>query len=249
MMELQGAVALVTGASSGIGAATALALAAKGAKVGLAARRTGRLQELQQKINEMGGESLIITMDIVSKDSVQKGMDHLIDAFGKIDILVNNAGIMLVSDVERLKTEEWERMIDVNIKGVLNVTASALTHLMKQQSGHIINISSIAGRKLFKGYSVYCATKHAVSAFSDILRMEIAPSHNIRVTSIQPGAVETELSQHTTDEKYKAGMQANRGHMTFLAPAEIANSIIFVLEAPNHVDVSELFILPADQAW
>lgn len=248
-MELQGKVALVTGASSGIGTGVALALAGKGVKVGLAARRTDRLQAVLQEIQQMGGEGIAITMDIADKVSVEQGVAALVNAFGNIDILINNAGVMLISDVDALKTDEWEQMIDVNIKGVLNVTAAVLPHLTAQQSGHIINVSSIAGRKLFKGYSVYCATKHAVAAFSDILRMEIAPQHKIRVTSIQPGAVATELGDHTTDEKYKAGLKENRSKMTFLSPADIAGSMIYALEAPDHVDVAELFILPADQAW
>lgn len=248
-MELKGKVALVTGASSGIGAAVAKALAAKGVRVGLAARRTDRLQQLQNEIEQNGGSGMTIQMDIADKASVEKGVQALIAQWGRIDILVNNAGIMLVADISSLKADEWDRMIDVNIKGLLYATAAVLPYLTGQRSGHIVNVSSIAGRKLFKGLGVYCATKHAVSAFSDIMRMEISPKFNVRVTSIQPGAVATELSDHTTDEKYKASMQDNRKLMTFLSPGEIAGSILFALEAPDHVDVSELFILPTDQDW
>jgi NADP-dependent 3-hydroxy acid dehydrogenase YdfG len=248
-MVLNDKVALITGASSGIGTAVANILAAKGVKVGLAARRKDRLDSIVKEIEKNGSTAVAIEMDIANKDSVTMGVEKLIQEFGQIDILVNNAGVMLVSDVDRLKIDEWSKMIDVNLKGMLNVSAAVLPHLMEQKSGHIINVSSIAGRKLFKGYSVYCATKHAVSAFSDIMRMEIAPTYNIRVTSIQPGAVATELQQHTTDEKYKAEMQKSKDNMSHLAPENIAESMLYALEAPEGVDVSELFILPTDQAW
>lgn len=248
-MVLNEKVALITGASSGIGTAVANILAAKGVKVGLAARRKDRLDSIVKEIENNGGTAFAIEMDIANQDSVTMGVEKLIQQFGQIDILVNNAGVMLVSDVDRLKIGEWMKMIDVNLKGLLNVSAAVLPHLMQQKSGHIINVSSIAGRKLFKGYGVYCATKHAVSAFSDIMRMEIAPTYNIRVTSIQPGAVNTELQQHTTDEKYKAEMQKSKKFLPHLAPESIADSMVYALEAPNGVDVSELFILPTEQAW
>jgi len=248
-MKLQGTVALITGSSSGIGAGVAKTLASKGVNVGLAARRIDELQDLLTQIQQTGGSGLVIEMDVTDKVSVQKGLESLIVKFGKIDILVNNAGSMYLSDIEALKTDEWEKMVDVNIKGVLNVAGAVLPYLMKQNSGHIINVSSIAGRKLFKGLSVYCATKHAVSAFSDILRMEITPKYKVKVTSIQPGAVATELQQHTTDEKYIASMKEDRKSMIYLSPEDIAASMVYALEAPDHVDVSELFILPTDQAW
>jgi len=248
-MQLQNKVALVTGASSGIGAGTAKLLARKGVKVGVAARRTDRLQNLLQEITQEGGSAIVIEMDVANKASVHNGVEKLVAAFGGIDILINNAGLMQVSDVESLKTDEWDSMIDVNIKGVLNATAAVLPHLMQQRARHIINVSSIAGRKLFKGYSVYCATKYAISAFSDILRMEISPQYNIRVTSIQPGAVATELQRHTTDEKYKADMKKSKDIISHLSPENIADSMIYALEAPDNVDVSELFILPTNQAW
>ncbi|QMW02806.1 SDR family oxidoreductase [Spirosoma foliorum] len=248
-MKLKDKVALVTGASSGIGEAVVKALAGKGVNVGIAARRIDRLQNLVQEIEQNGGTGVILEMDVTDKNSAQKGVEKLIASFGRIDILINNAGLMQVADIDSLKTDEWDRMIDVNIKGVLNTTAAALPFLMQQKSGHIINVSSIAGRKLFPGLAVYCATKHAVSAFSDVLRMEISAKYNIRVTSIQPGAVATELQQHTTDEKYQASMQESRNQMTFLTPDNIANSMVYALEAPDHVDVAELFILPTDQAW
>lgn len=248
-MELHGKVALVTGASSGIGQGIAKALAAKGVKVGLAARRTQQLQETANEIRKSGGEALVLQMDVVDKASVMQGVEKLTTQYGGIDILVNNAGLMPASDIDTFKTDEWETMVDVNIKGVLHVTAAVLPVLIQQRSGHIINLSSIAGRKLFKGLGVYCGTKHFVAAFSDIMRMEIGKKHNIRVTSIQPGAVDTELFEHISDNVYREAMESLREQMTFLSPADIAQSMIYVLEAPDHVDVSELFILPINQEW
>lgn len=248
-MNLSEKVALITGASSGIGEGVAKALALKGVKLGLAARRTDKLQHVLTEIEKQGGEACIIEMDVTNKESVSKGVATLLEQFGSIDILVNNAGIMPISDIDNFKIDEWEKMVDVNIKGVLNVTSSVLPELIKQKSGHIINLSSIAGRKLFKGLSVYCGTKFFVAAFSDIMRMEIGKKHNIRVTSIQPGAVATNLYDQISDTELREGMEDLRDQMTFLSPNDIADSMIYVLEAPDHVDVSELFILPTDQEW
>jgi len=248
-MNMQSKVALITGASSGIGEGTAKLLAAKGAKVGLAARRVSKLKSLLTEIEKAGGEGMIIEMDVTDKTSVQKGVDALIKAYGKIDILVNNAGLMPISNVESLKLDEWHRMVDVNIKGLLTTTATVLPHMIKENAGHIFNLSSIAGRKLFTGLSVYCATKHAIAAFSDIMRMEIAPKYKIRVTAIQPGAVATELFDHISDPKYKADMEGLKDKMTFLTPDDIAHSILYALQAPDHIDVSEIFIMPTEQPW
>jgi len=249
VMELNGKVALVTGASSGIGAATALKLASKGVKVGLAARRAAKLQALVAQIEADGGQALAIEMDVVSPESVKAGVDTLVRAYGGIDILFNNAGLMPISDIESLKVAEWHRMIDVNIKGVLNSTAAALPHLKQRGAGHIINTSSIAGRKVFAGLSVYCATKHAITAFSEGLRLEVAPKHNIRVTCIQPGAVDTELFEHITDEGYRQQMEGLRSQMTFLSAGEIADTVLFAVQSPSHVNVAELFVLPTNQPW
>jgi NADP-dependent 3-hydroxy acid dehydrogenase YdfG len=202
MTNINGKVALVTGASSGIGAATALKLAEAGAKVGIAARRTDKLEDRKKEIVSKGGEALVIEMDVVDPASVEAGVKKLVGAYGSIDILVNNAGLMPLSDVDQFKVDEWHRMVDVNVKGLLNTTAAVLPQMINQHTGHIFNMSSIAGRKVFKGLSVYCATKHAVAAFSDGLRMEVGQKHNIRVTCIQPGAVATELYDHITEPGY-----------------------------------------------
>jgi NADP-dependent 3-hydroxy acid dehydrogenase YdfG len=248
-MNLQGKVALVSGASSGIGAATARKLAANGVKVGLAARRVARLEQLAKEIHAAGGEALVIEMDVVDQASADAGVKKLVNTYGRIDIAFNNAGLMPISDVESLKTTEWHRMVDVNIKGVLNTTAAVLPYMQKQRSGHIVNTSSIAGRKVFPGLSVYCATKHAITAFSEGLRLEISPKHNIRVTCIQPGAVESELFEHISDNGYRKQMEQLKEQMTFLQSGDIADTILFALQAPSYVDVAELFVLPTNQPW
>ena len=248
-MELNDKVALITGASSGIGAATALKLAAQGVKVGLAARRIDKLQALEAQIKAAGGQATSIKMDVVDLASVQAGAEQLVGTYGGIDILFNNAGLMPISDVETLKVDEWHRMVDVNVKGVLNSTAAALPHLKQRGEGHIVNTSSIAGRKVFPGLSVYCATKHAIAAFSEGLRLEIAPKHNIRVTCIQPGAVDTELFEQISDTGYRQQMEGLRSQMTFLSGGEIADTVLFALKSPRHVNVAELFVLPTNQPW
>ncbi|OCC03702.1 oxidoreductase [Labrys sp. WJW] len=249
MTNLNGKVALITGASSGIGAATAHKLAGAGVKVGIAARRTDRLEALKTDITKEGGEALVIPMDVVDPASVEAGVKGLIEAYGSIDILFNNAGLMPLSDIDQFKTGEWHRMIDINIGGLLNTTAAVLPQMIKQHSGHIFNTSSIAGRKVFKGLSVYCATKHAVTAFSDGLRMEVGQKHNIRVTCIQPGAVATELYDQITDPGYRQQMDDLTKQMTFLKGEDIAETILFATRAPAHVNVAELFVLPIEQGW
>lgn len=248
-MELKGKVALITGASSGIGEGVAKSLAAKGVKVGLAARNLSKLKSIEETIIQAGGEAFAFALDVTDVDSVNAGVQLLKEKYGTIDILVNNAGIMPASDVDAFKIQEWQDMVNVNINGVLNVAAAVLPTFIENHSGHVINLSSIAGRKLFKGLGVYCGTKHFVAAFSDIMRMELGKKHSIRVTSIQPGAVDTNLFEHISDANYKEGMEGLRSQMTFLTPNDIANSMIYALEAPNHVDVSEIFILPTDQEW
>lgn len=248
-MELKGKVALITGASSGIGEGVVRKLAEKGVKVALAARSEEKLNQSVQKLQADGFDAFAVKMDVVDKESVRLAVEKISTHYGNIDILVNNAGIMPASDVDAFKLDEWEQMVDVNIKGVLSVTGAVLPKLIAQKSGHIINLSSIAGRKLFKGLGVYCGTKHFVAAFSDIMRMEIGKKHNVRVTSIQPGAVATNLYDQISDPNYKAGMEALKDQMTFLTPTDIAGSMIYALEAPDNVDVSEIFILPTDQEW
>lgn len=248
-MTIKGKIALITGASSGIGAATAKKLAAEGAIVGLMARRKERLETVVSAIEGVGGQAIALPVDVTNPGAVRDAIGTVIDRFGRVDVLVNNAGLMPLSDVDSLKVDEWKRMVDVNISGVLNATAGVLPHMIAQHEGHIFNMSSIAGRKVFTGLTVYCATKAAVAAFSDGLRMEISPKHNIRVTCIQPGAVKSELYDQITDESYRQQMDDLARRMTFLEGEDIADTILFALNAPKHMDVAELFVLPTEQGW
>lgn len=248
-MSIEGKVALVTGASSGIGEGIARALAANKVKVGLAARRVDRLNKIVKEIRAAGGEAIALELDVTKPEQNEAAVRELVGSYGSLDIAVLNAGLMPLSDVDALKTDEWSRMVDVNIKGVLNSTAAVLPKMIANQGGHIFIMSSIAGRKVFKGLSVYCATKHAVAAFADGLRMEVAPKHNIRVTCIQPGAVATELYEHITDAGYRKQMDDLAASMTFLQPKDIADTVVFAAKAPPHVDVAELFVLPTPQGW
>ena len=248
-MSIEGKVALVTGASSGIGAGIARALAANGVKVGLAARRVDRLNLIVKEIRAAGGEAMALELDVTKPEQNAAAVKELVGSYGSIDIAVLNAGLMPLSDVDALKTDEWARMVDVNIKGVLNSTAAVLPKMIDNKGGHIFIMSSIAGRKVFKGLSVYCATKHAVAAFADGLRMEVAPKHNIRVTCIQPGAVASELYDHITDAGYRQQMDELAASMTFLQPEDVADTLVFAAKAPPHVDVAELFVLPTPQGW
>jgi NADP-dependent 3-hydroxy acid dehydrogenase YdfG len=248
-MSIQNKVALVTGASSGIGAATALKLAQNGAKVGVAARRADRLGKLVNQIKSEGGDAIALEMDVVDEAAVKDGVATLAATFGPIDIVFNNAGLMPLSDLDSFKTDEWARMVDVNVKGVLNTSAAVLPYMIQQRSGHIVNTSSIAGRKVFAGLTVYCATKHAVTALSEGMRLELSKKHNIRVTCIQPGAVETELFEQITDENYRKQMDDLRTQMEFLTAENIADTVLFAVRAPKHVDIAEMFVMPTEQPW
>jgi len=246
--KLEEKVALVTGASSGIGAATALKLASAGVKVGIAARRLDRLDALKAEIESNDGEALALEMDVVNQEDVNAGVERLVKQFGSVDILFNNAGVMPVSDIDELRTGEWNRMVDTNIKGVLNTTAAVLPLMIRQRSGHIFNTSSIAGRRVFgPGYTVYSATKFAVTAFSEGLRMEVGKKHNIRVTCIQPGAVATELPEQTSDHEKRQQLDAYQRQVKFLEPSDIAEAVLYTVRAPAHVKVAEIFILPTEQ--
>ncbi|MBI6854929.1 SDR family oxidoreductase [Pseudomonas lijiangensis] len=248
MTTLIGKVALVTGASSGIGAATAKTLAEAGAMVGIAARRADRLEALKAEIEQSGGQALVLEMDVANKNSVDAGVKKLLNVYGALDIVFNNAGIMPLSNIDDFETDEWDRMVDVNIKGVLNVTAAVLPQMIEQHSGHIVNTSSIAGRKVFgQGFAVYSATKFAVSAFTEGLRMEVGKKHNIRVTSIQPGATATELPQQTTSAEYLEMMAAYASQLQPLNPEDIAQTVLFAVSAPEQVNIAELFVLPTSQ--
>ncbi|NND85921.1 MAG: SDR family oxidoreductase [Nitrosopumilus sp.] len=239
-------VAIVTGASSGIGFATALALSKAGAKVAVGARRVDKLEELANKITNSGGEVYFQKLDVTKRAECDNFAKAVLDKWGSIDILVNNAGLMPLSFFKNLKVDEWDKMIDVNIKGVLYSTASVIFHMKEKNSGHIVNLSSVAGRIVFPAGSVYCATKHAVAAFSEGLRQEFSVRSNIRVTSIEPGVVATELNDTITDESLK-GFVENAKKMEALQADDIANAILFAVESPSHVNVNEILIRPTTQ--
>jgi NADP-dependent 3-hydroxy acid dehydrogenase YdfG len=239
-------VALITGASSGIGYATALALSRSGAKVAAGARRMDRLEALKNEITKNGGDILIQELDVTKKASCDSFVEAAVKKWGTVDILVNNAGLMPLSFFKNLKIDEWDRMIDVNIRGVLYCTAAVIPHMMNKKSGHIVNISSIAGRVVFPAGSVYCATKHAVTAFSEGLRQELSQRSNIRVTCIEPGVVDTELNNSITDKSLEKFVQATK-QMEALKAEDIANAILFAVDSPSHMNVNEIMIRPTVQ--
>lgn len=231
-------VAIITGASSGIGYSTSLKLSEAGVRVVAGARRTERLQNLEKQIIKNDGEILIQKLDVTSKSDCVLLASAAVNKWGKIDVLINNAGLMPLSYFSNGKVEEWEQMVDVNIKGVLYCTSAVVPYMLRQKSGHIINVSSVAGRIVFAGGSVYCATKHAITAFSEGLRKELSPKDNIRVSCIEPGAVSTELLESITDETMDGFIQATK-EMETLRSEDIANAISYVIQAPDHVNVNE----------
>lgn len=245
-MNITDKVVIITGASSGIGEATALKLAEKGAKTVLTARREERLNELAEQIKNNGGETLVVTGDVTKNEDFEHVVKQTLEKFGTIDVLINNAGLMPLSYINKLKTDEWEKMVDVNIKGVLNGVAAVLPAMLEKKSGHIINISSSAAHNYFPGGAVYCATKAAVKMFSEGLRQELAPKYGINVTSIEPGAVSTELMDTITDEDIKEQFQEMQG-MTFLEAEDIAEAIYYALAQPARANINDVFIMPTEQ--
>jgi NADP-dependent 3-hydroxy acid dehydrogenase YdfG len=245
-MDLENKTLLITGASSGIGKATAKKLAKHGAKVVLMARSEDELKELKSSIEKDGGKALVVAGDVTKMKDFEKAVSNAVSTFGSIDGLINNAGLMPLSFVEKLKTDEWEQMVDVNIKGVLNGVAAVLPHLKKNKGGHIINISSMAAHRYFPGGAVYCATKAAVKMFSEGLRQELAPKYGINVTSIEPGAVATNLTDTITDEDIKEKMKEMQ-KMDTLESEDIANAIYYALTQPERVNINDVYIVPSDQ--
>lgn len=220
---LQDKVAIVTGASSGIGEATSRTLARAGAKVVLTARRKDRLDALCAAIEGNGGTALIVAADITDRQAVEAVLEKTLAAFGRLDILINNAGIMPLSPMRRCQVHEWDRMIDVNVKGLLYGIAAVLPTMLAQGSGHIVNVSSIAGRRPFPGGAVYSATKFAVRAISQGLRLELSPEQKIRVTDIEPGVVATELQDHITDEEVRKRFLTVKLLVTATKPTFVAH--------------------------
>ncbi len=235
-------VVIITGASSGIGEATARMLARNGAKVVLGARRTDRLEAIASEIRSKGGEAEYRTLDVTNLEDMQAFVEFTQDKFGRLDVVVNNAGVMPLSKLEVLKIDEWNRMIDVNIRGVLHGIAAALPIFKQQQSGQFVNLSSIGGHNVYPTAAVYCATKFAVWAISEGLRQE---STDIRVTIISPGATQSELPSTITDAE---SAQWVEGFRDVMIPADaIARAIAFAIEQPAEVDVNEIIVRPIGQ--
>ena len=239
MQNVRNKVVLITGASSGIGEATARALARHGATVVLGARRLARLEELASEITAAGGKAAARALDVTRLADVQSFADAALTQFGRIDVIVNNAGVMPLSPLAALKTDEWDRMIDVNIRGVLHGIAAVLPTMQKQGSGHIINLSSIGGLYVVPTAAVYCATKYAVRAITDGLRQEHT---DLRVTCVYPGVVESELANTITDPTAARAMESFR--QIALKPEAIAAAIAHVINQPADVDTSEIVVRP-----
>jgi NADP-dependent 3-hydroxy acid dehydrogenase YdfG len=239
MSSLTDKVILITGASSGIGEATALHLAARGARVVLGARRTDRLEKLTDSIRAAGGTAEYRALDVTSLADTQAFADFALQKFGRIDVIINNAGVMPLSPLAELRVQEWNRMIDVNIRGVLHGIAAVLPHMTSRKGGHIINLSSIGGHRVWPTCAVYSGTKFAVRAISEGLRQE---TQDIRVTIISPGVVESELADTITSPTTAAAMADFR--KVALTPDAIARAMAYAIEQPADVDVNELIVRP-----
>src|SRR6266478_1018767 len=242
---IEGKVVVITGASSGLGEATARYLSAKGATVVLGARRADRINSLAGELTKNGKKALAIATDVTKVDQVKRLVDEAVKAFGRIDVIINNAGLMPQSRLELLKFDEWDQMIDVNIKGVLYGIAAALPYMQKQKSGHVINVSSVAGHKVRAGGAVYSATKTAVRVLSEGLRQEVKP-YNIRTTVISPGAVATELPNTISDPELAKGMKDFYAS-TAIPPDSFARAVEFAMSQPEDVDVNEILFRPTRQ--
>jgi clavulanate-9-aldehyde reducatase len=244
---LDGKVAAVTGASSGIGESTALALAAEGCAVALGARREDRLEELARRIESNGGRAIAMQADVADESSARAFIEGTRDQLGRLDVLVNNAGVMLLGPVEGADTENWRRMVNVNVLGLLYCTHAALPIMREQGGGHIVNLSSVAGRSANLGSAVYNFTKWGVGGFSEALRQEALHS-NIRVTIVEPGFVETELQGHNEIPMVQETIEKMREQIGSVLQAEdIARSIVYAVSQPDHVAINEVLIRPTGQ--
>jgi NADP-dependent 3-hydroxy acid dehydrogenase YdfG len=244
--SLQGRSIIVTGASSGIGQATALALAELGAHVTIAARREDRLQALAGEIAAVGPEPLPVPCDVTDRTQVERVVSFAVERFDKVDAVVANAGVMPLSPMAKLDVAHWDQMIDVNCKGLLYTIGAALPHFLERGGGHIVSVSSVAGRIVFPGAAVYCGTKHFVHAVSEGLRAELG-AQNIRVTTVAPGYVATELQSHIPDEDIRRAIDEMYGDMPVLQSEDIAASIVYALSQPPHVSVNEVLVRPTRQ--
>jgi NADP-dependent 3-hydroxy acid dehydrogenase YdfG len=249
--DLENTVALVTGASSGIGQAAARALAARGSKVALVARRADRLEELAGEIADSGGTALPIEADVSEREQATAAVGNAVEELGRLDVLVNNAGVMLLGPVVDAPVEEWEQMIEVNLLGLLYTAHAALPHLLKaaedgpRRVADMVNISSVAGRMARKGSGVYNATKHGVGAFSESLRQEVTGRH-LRISLVEPGAVATELQSHNRPE-VRDQIEKRFVEMDILQAEDVADAIAYVVTRPRHVAINEVLVRPTQQ--
>lgn len=245
--NIAGKIVVITGASSGLGEATARLLSAQGASVVLGARRMDRLQALADELNGGGGKAIALTTDVTDHRQVKQLVDAAVQTYGRVDVMINNAGLMPRALLERLTIDEWDRTIDVNIKGVLYGIAAALPYMKEQQSGHIINVSSVAGHKVGPESAVYAATKHAVRVISEGLRQEVKP-YNIRTTVISPGAVTSELPSSISEPEIAERVQ--KFYDEFAIPADsFARAVAFAMSQPDDVDINEILYRPTRQAF
>ena len=244
MENIRDKVVVITGASSGLGEAAARALAGGGAKLVLGARRMDRLKALAGELSL--GEGAAVETDVSNYDQVKHLVDQAVKLHGRVDVILNNAGLMPLSPLDRLKVDEWDRMIDVNIKGVLYGIAAVLPHMKARKSGHIINVSSVAGHKVSPGTSVYAATKHAVRVITEGLRQEVKP-YNIRTTIISPGAVASELLGGITEKDVAENFSSVRDWA--IPASSFASMVLFAMSQPENVDVNEILFRPTVQDY
>lgn len=245
--NIEGKIVVITGASSGLGEATARHLSALGATVVLGARRLERIEALAQELagqDGRTGKAMAVQTDVTQSGQVKKLVEVAVAAYGRIDVMINNAGLMPHSPLERLKIDDWDRMIDVNIKGVLYGIAAALPYMQQQKSGHIINVSSVAGHKVRPGSAVYAATKHAVRALSEGLRQEVKP-YNIRTTVISPGAVATELPNSITEADVADSVK--KIYELAIPADSFARAVVYAMSQPDDIDINEILFRPTRQ--
>ena len=244
---IAGKVVVITGASSGLGEAAARLLSQRGASVVLGARRMDRLQALVAQLTDAGGRAMAVGTDVTDRAQVQALVDAGLQAYGQVDVLINNAGLMPQSPLERLRVDDWDRMVDVNIKGVLYGIAAVLPHMKERKSGQIINVSSVAGHKVRAGGAVYAATKHAVRALSEGLRQEVKP-YGIRTTVISPGAVDTELPASVSEPDFAANVRKMYDDIAIPADS-FARAVAFAMSQPDDVDINEILYRPTRQEF
>ncbi|NAS23006.1 SDR family NAD(P)-dependent oxidoreductase [Herbidospora sp. NEAU-GS84] len=250
-MRLDGTVALVTGASSGIGEAAAVALAHQGAAVAAVARRRERLEDLAARIGKDGGRVLVIEADVTDEAQARAAVERTASELGRIDTLVNNAGVMLLGPAQDAPVSEWQRMVEVNVLGLLYCAHAALPHLIRAADdgpryvADMVNVSSVAGRIARSGSGVYNLTKHGVGAFSEALRQEVTRKH-VRISLVEPGAVETELAGHNRPEVLE-GIRSTFGDVERMQPEDIADAIAYIVTRPRHVAINEVLIRPTEQ--